>query len=217
MSDATTIAIVRHGQTDWNAAGRYQGSSNTLLNETGRGQAREAAAWLRATFPDAPWSLVRHSPLERAAETGRIIAEAFGVDELRHLPSLVERDWAAAEGLTLEQCRERWPKLATLGEYQAREYFPGVEPPSLVTDRGVHALATIAAQHPGRHVIATAHGTVLRYALGRVFDMAWNYIPNAGTAVVRAWHDEGLHVELLDANYDVHRPDHLSAEGDPSA
>ncbi|NQD89088.1 histidine phosphatase family protein, partial [Paenarthrobacter sp. CM16] len=66
----TTFALVRHGQTDWNAERRLQGSTDIPLNDVGREQAREAVAFLS----DQQWDTVVASPLSRAAETAEIIA-----------------------------------------------------------------------------------------------------------------------------------------------
>ena len=118
----TRIAFVRHGQTPWNATDRFQGSSDIALNDFGRAQAGRAAAWFLDNLPDAQWDFVRHSPLSRAEETAAIIADTLSVDKRIPLPSLTERDWAAAEGLTFEQCLELWPKMAEVDEFAAREY-----------------------------------------------------------------------------------------------
>lgn len=201
MTDAnqpTTIALIRHGQTEWNAFGRFQGSTDTDLNDIGRAQAIEAADWLRTELPEANWQAMRYSPLRRAAETGQLIADALGVDEHRVLPSLSERDWGAAEGLTLAECEQRWPQLAGLDEMTARDLFAGAEPNELVIARGRFALATLAAQYPGGQVLATAHGTVLRETLTDVLGRRFGYVPNAGVIVLRIQPDAAeLRCELL--------------------
>lgn len=203
MSEGTLIALVRHGQTDWNAIGRFQGSSDIELNEVGRGQAREAAARLRATLGEVDWDVVRYSPLVRAAETGQIIAAELGVAEARVLPALAERDWGAAEGLTLAECIERWPAMGEVDPLAAREFMPGVEPIELVVGRGRFALRSLAAQYPGGKVLVTSHGTLLRLTLTDVFGAEFGYVPNGGAVVLRVRFDgEELRAELLARSFD---------------
>ena len=74
----TTLLLVRHGETDWNAARRIQGSTDIPLNDTGREQARATAASLAAQFAGQS-PVVVSSDLARARETAEIIAEALGV------------------------------------------------------------------------------------------------------------------------------------------
>ena len=162
MTEPTTIALVRHGQTDWNAEHRYQGSSSdTVLNDLGRSQALEAATSLRRFSEN--WDLVRHSPMRRATETAQIIADELGVTTMAPLASLTERDWGFGEGHTHAEMIELFPELGQYAsEGEANEYYLGAEPLDLVVDRGVFALATMAAQYPGRSVVAATHGTLLR-------------------------------------------------------
>jgi broad specificity phosphatase PhoE len=66
----TTLLVARHGETDWNREGRWQGWADPALNETGRAQARHLAGELRDTAFDAVYS----SDLRRAFETAEILA-----------------------------------------------------------------------------------------------------------------------------------------------
>ena len=75
--DMTTILLVRHGQTAWNANGRWQGHADVPLNETGRGQA-EAIAQRLAGQMEWEISALYASDLERAAKTAVIIGNAIG-------------------------------------------------------------------------------------------------------------------------------------------
>lgn len=65
----TTLVLIRHGQTDWNTEGRWQGQADPLLNEHGREQARQVAQELEQQNPVALYS----SDLRRAMETAQII------------------------------------------------------------------------------------------------------------------------------------------------
>jgi len=148
-----TIALIRHGQTDWNRLGLLQGSTDIPLNDTGRAQAREAAAMLRDA--GAHWDVVVSSPLARARETAAIIAEGIGVPLGDAVPLLVERHYGRFEGVSDDEVA-RDP----LGKAD-----PSVETLSSVVDRGVAAVDAIAAAHPGRSVVVVAHGTIIHYTL----------------------------------------------------
>lgn len=194
----TRIAFVRHGQTPWNATDRFQGSSDIALNDFGRAQAGRAAAWFLDNLPDAQWDFVRHSPLSRAAETAAIIADTLSVDKRIPLPSLTERDWAAAEGLTFEQCLELWPKMAEVDEFAARELIPGAEPKSLVVERGRYCVSTLVDQFPDAQVIAATHGTLMRLTLTDFFGAQMGFVPNTGIVVMDAQRVDGdLSVNLV--------------------
>lgn len=159
-----TIAFIRHGQTDWNAALRMQGTSDIPLNETGRQQARDAVAVLA----DAGWEVIVSSPLLRARETAQIIADGLEIALGRSYDLLVERSYGEGEGLTLAEIDARWPD---------RQY-PGLEPLDSVVARGTKALQQIADEYAGKNVVIVCHGTIIRYTLaslaGRPFDHILN-------------------------------------------
>lgn len=141
------IALVRHGQTDYNRDNRLQGSSDIALNATGLEQARTAARLLS----DDRWDAVVSSPLERAAVTADIIAEALGVEVLGRYAGLVERDYGKAEGLTKEQAVEKFG-----------DTWPGQESFTDLQRRAVAAIEEIAAEHPVPGLVIVAHGTLIR-------------------------------------------------------
>ncbi|MFT4236011.1 MAG: histidine phosphatase family protein [Microbacterium sp.] len=155
----TLITLVRHGQTDWNLNGRIQGRTDIPLNDTGRDQARDAAASLL----DRGHTLVVASPLSRAFETASIIATELGLDAPLAHPGLIERDYGIGEGMSDADIeREMTERGLTV-----RAFFrspPGGEDDAAVAARAVPALREIAAHHEGP-VIAVAHGAFIRVAL----------------------------------------------------
>jgi len=100
----TTILLARHGETEWNRIGRYQGWADPTLNETGREQARSLAAQLRSTPIDAVYS----SDLRRAHETAEIVAEPHGVPVVVE-PGLREVNVGEWSGLTRAEVERRFP------------------------------------------------------------------------------------------------------------
>lgn len=165
-----TLALTRHGQTNWNAAGRMQGTSDIPLNDTGREQAFASSA----RFVDAAWHHVVTSPLSRASETGRIIADGLGIPVSGVYSNLQERHYGEAEGRTDAEAAALWPD----GE------FPGLESRDDVADRGLDSLAEIARDLPGSAVIVVAHGTLIREMLRRLTDAPIPPIRNAATSIV---------------------------------
>jgi len=98
------LYVFRHGETDWNAAGRFQGRTDRSLTDLGRIQARAAGEVLKAEL-----SRVRRradefafvaSPLKRARETMAILAETVGASGFATDPDLVELAFGAWEGMT---------------------------------------------------------------------------------------------------------------------
>ena len=85
--------VLRHGQTDWNVEARLQGSTDIPLNDTGRAQARAAAAF----FKDRGLTRIVTSPLIRAHETARLVGEQLGLEPVIDA-RLIERNFGLFEG-----------------------------------------------------------------------------------------------------------------------
>ena len=92
------LILVRHGVTDWNREGRWQGRLDPSLSDTGRSEARMVAARI-ASDTDLRPARVLSSTLGRASETGRVIAEAVGV-RVEPEPRLMEIGAGEWEGRT---------------------------------------------------------------------------------------------------------------------
>ncbi|WP_165313271.1 histidine phosphatase family protein [Rothia halotolerans] len=165
------LVVVRHGQTDWNRAGKMQGSTDIPLNDTGREQARVAGRRLRElTAPGESWDALVASPLSRAQETARIIGEYIGISEVETVPGIIERGYGDAEGEVLSYEDTRHPQ----------DLYAGVEPEAEVYRRGVEALREVVRSHPGQEVVAVSHGTLIRRALIATTPGDWSArIPNA--------------------------------------
>ncbi len=99
------LILIRHGETEWNACRRVQGRTDTELNARGVLQAKAAAQSLKDTRVDAVYS----SPLKRALDTARYIAEAVKADAIVPMEGLTEIDFGAWEGRTNEQLKQEFP------------------------------------------------------------------------------------------------------------
>ncbi|MGY1688769.1 histidine phosphatase family protein [Geodermatophilus sp. SYSU D01105] len=103
------LVVWRHGRTEWNVIGRFQGQQDPPLDAEGRRQAVEAAAHLTVTGALPEGTVVVASDLSRAAETAASLATVLGVP-LRLDPRLREVGIGSWEGLTREEVAERHPE-----------------------------------------------------------------------------------------------------------
>ena len=138
----TTLLLVRHGETDWNAEGRLQGHTDRPLNDYGRRQAKELAERLAAEGADAIYA----SDLVRAKETAEIVGERLGLTVVVD-PDLREKDWGTWEGLTGDERVH----VELVGE-STQEH----------RERVLRAVERIAERHPGQRVVVVTHGGSLR-------------------------------------------------------
>ncbi len=113
------ITLIRHGPTDWNEAGRFQGNTDLPLSERGRAQARAIAKALHGDGVRAVYS----SDLRRARETARAVADAYGVPLVEDA-RLREFDFGRWEGLTWDEILAQDPELARGARSAARYYRP---------------------------------------------------------------------------------------------
>ena len=140
----------------WNAERRFQGQSDSPLDETGLAQAERAARLLAALRPD----LIVSSDLSRAARTAAPLARLTGLEVILD-KDLRERHGGSWEGLNDAEIRERYP------DAHATWTPPDGEPAVVVADR------VAAAQVSGRDGLAVvvSHGAALRLGMSRVLGM----------------------------------------------
>jgi broad specificity phosphatase PhoE len=160
----TTILLARHGETDWNRDGRWQGWSDPPLNETGRAQARLLAEQLRST----PFGAVYASDLRRAAETAEIVAATHGLEVVAD-PGLREIDVGSWSGLTRDEIEERFKGERADGE--SREQHAA---------RVLAAVERIARANPGRRILVVTHGGTMRALHGHVSETPFHPVANCG-------------------------------------
>ena len=161
----TTILLARHGETEWNRIGRYQGWADPPLNETGHVQARTLAEQLRSM----PFDAVYSSDLRRARETAEIVAGPHGVPVIVD-PGLREVNVGAWSGLTRAEVERRFPG----GER------PGGETREQHAERVLAAAERIARAHPGQRILLVSHGGTMRALRLHVSDEPFHPIANCG-------------------------------------
>ncbi|MCL6516182.1 histidine phosphatase family protein [Alicyclobacillus sp.] len=180
----TELWIVRHGETDWNAAGRIQGWTDIPLNPTGLRQARKLAEHLRTT----PFHVIISSDLTRARTTAEILAAGRGIPLVLD-PLLRERCFGKLEG------SRRDPAL------DARAVTPGpedgAESEPQVRQRALRFLERAAAAYPCARVLCVSHGGWIR-ALLRAVGVS-HEIALHNTGITRLIHRDGQwHVLEID-------------------
>ena len=152
----TTVLLARHGQSDWNAAGRWQGHADRPLSERGREQARELAARLAEFTLDAIYS----SDLSRARQTAEAVAKVQKL-EVVTVPELREVDVGSWEGLTRDEARKRFPddfrrwQAGGVGWQDGETYVE-------MSRRVVGAIRSLAARHEGGRILVVGHGGPIR-------------------------------------------------------
>ena len=155
------IHLARHGQTAYNAEGRFQGHLPVPLDDTGRAQARDLAETVAAVEVR---TLVC-SPLARARETAEIVGERLGLAVALD-PELREKDWGTWEGLTAVE--------------RDRVEFVG-ESTKAHQERILVALRRIAERHPGDgRVLVVTHGGSMRRVQTAATGMAMPVVENCG-------------------------------------
>jgi len=157
----TTLLLVRHGETDWNADGRLQGQTDRPLSDFGRNQARRLAGELESEEIDAIYS----SDLSRARETAEIVGERLGLPVALD-PDLREKDWGNWEGLTAVE--------------RDRVEFVG-ESTEAHQERMLRALRRISHDHPGSGcVLVVTHGGSMRRVQVAALGIALPVVENCG-------------------------------------
>ena len=195
MSSSAPVArilLVRHGQSTWNADGRWQGTEDPPLSTLGVRQARIAADVL-GTF-----DVIATSPLQRALTTATTIAEASGTGPVLVEADLAERHAGGFQGLTRAEIRERYPGYLDQGRVP-----PGWEPDEEVSTRSSGALARIAGMvGGGGTALVVTHGGVISCLerllsvprTGRIANLGGRWF-DVGPGTLRA----GVEVLLIDA------------------
>jgi broad specificity phosphatase PhoE len=156
------VLLVRHGQSEWNALGRWQGQADPPLSDLGRAQARAAAHSLGSL--DAVYA----SDLQRATETAVIIAAQLGLGPVMLDADLRERDAGEWSGLTRDEIHERYPGYLPDDRHRAfapdggaPKRPPGWEPDDVLRSRVLGALERVHEAVPDGDVLAVTHGGVI--------------------------------------------------------
>jgi len=209
---ATEFWVVRHGESTWNADGRYQGQTDVPLSHIGVLQAAALAERLTGQSFDAVYT----SDLIRASQTAQVVVERLvGSPAVRLDPGLREIDVGQLTGLVLSEIEAQHPGYLTalrLDSWATRR--PGGESMEDLFSRCGAVFGNLRARHPGERVLVFTHGGVVRVAvglaLGGVPHNAWARLSVTNTSITRVLLDENSGT-LLGFNDDAHLEDLLQA------
>lgn len=177
----TTLCIVRHGETAWNAEHRVQGQLDVPLNSIGLAQAKAAAAVLAKE----PFDVIYSSDLSRARQTAQPAAEQLGKEVLLER-DLRERHYGIFERLTYAEVKVKFPEDYARFAARDPEYaFRTGESLKDFAARSISVLTRIAEANEGRRILVFTHGGVLDHVYRHVSGVSLSAerdfgIPNAG-------------------------------------
>ncbi|GIG90232.1 bifunctional RNase H/acid phosphatase [Plantactinospora endophytica] len=197
---ATRLLLLRHGETEYTAKGRYSGRGDVPLSDRGLAQAGATARRV-AGLVDSVAAVVS-SPLSRCTAMAGIVAGGLGGVPVVVEPDLIECDFGDWEGRTFAEVRERWP-----AELDAWLASPTVAPPGgeSFVDVGARvgrAMAKLLADYPGETVVVVSHVSPVKIALRDALAatdafLHRLYLDPAGLSLLDIWPDGGMAVRTV--------------------
>ncbi|MDR2133673.1 MAG: histidine phosphatase family protein [Treponema sp.] len=175
LERAVDFYVIRHGQSEGNAAGILQGRGEYSLSEKGRAQAAARGRGLKAKLADAVNSgraLLFSSPLGRARITSEIIAETAGFPAPVFIEDLREMELGLWSGKRWEEARMEDAALWDRFMAHSWDAVPGAEPSAGLYGRALRAWAALrdaAVQCRAEKVIAVSHGGLIQWLLKTTF------------------------------------------------
>lgn len=179
----TRLILIRHGETEWNVEGRWQGHADVPLNGRGRAQAEEVAQALSRTKIDA----IYVSDLKRTMETAEPLARSQGL-ELQVDTRLREIDQGEWQGLLVDEIQKRYAEEFRRRRENPLEVAPpGGETALQVRERVLAAIQDILDRHAGQTVAIVSHGFALAviraYFQGVPIAEVWDLVPENGEII----------------------------------
>jgi len=196
------IYLIRHGQTDWNKARRFQGSKDIPLNDEGRSQALK----LQRSMKDVPLDFIVASPLKRAYETAEILNQAYNlpinVDE-----GLQEINFGRWEGLDFQTIQKEYPAEAELWlKDPGRLVIPQGEGFEEFKERVWQSFLYWTNREEYKNMAVVAHGgtcaAIICSVLNKPVACMWDYL-QGNTSLNRIIRCQG-HYELAEYNGQDH-------------
>ena len=197
-----TLLIARHGETEWNAAGRIQGHTDIGLSDKGA----EQAVLLGQRLSGLPIDVAYSSDLRRTSQTARLALGERHV-ALNETPMLREYHKGEFEGMTLTEIKAQFPDEYPKYLEKNLDYFPkGGESTRAVSTRMAKIIGEIKSNHLDETVLIVSHGGALRAAmvslLGMPLEGNWSFVfGNCGLTTVDTFTDNAVLRQFNDTSH----------------
>ena len=207
----TKLILTRHGETVANRNNIFRGRQDFPLNEVGIKQAQALAEHLyQRTKQIGKISAIYSSPLSRALDTAKPVAEKFGIEVIvdERFTNISLGEW---EGVPHSEIAEKFPEKYHLWRTEPEKLvIPGGEKLADVQRRSVEGVMRIIERHPGETVAIVTHRAVLKPLIAGLIDIPAPYfwkihIDNAAYSVV--WHNPGRGFMIYQSNVNHYLPD----------
>ena len=164
--------VVRHGETDWNKLGRFQGHTDISLNDRGLSQARETAV----ASEDWGYTAIYSSPLVRTVQVAEEIAKVTPM-LVSQEPGLKELSLGDLEGVTGEEMRNDWPALFAAWRTEPEKMsMPNGESLGELRDRTWQVILDIEQKHSSDDsIVVISHNFAIRSIINELLGMPLAY------------------------------------------
>ncbi len=203
----TTLILVRHGETTWNAQKKLQGNTDVALTARGKKQAEATALHLL----NYPIDVIYSSPLKRALVTAQKINTHHKVALHTH-SSLLERGFGKLEGISYEELWKNYPRFGWPVALEYPWYAPMNSERLIDVERRIGSfLKTVVKKHSGKTIVIVSHGVALRCCITKLlrtprsFNLTYK-MENASLTIIQVQEGREADLHLLGS------VDHLEEE-----
>ena len=191
------VILIRHGETDWNTKQIFRGRKDISLNEVGLAQAKAVGASLK----DVQIDVVYSSPLDRALETAKILADSRSL-EIELEEGFIDIDFGKWQGVSHEKVKEKYEDLYEMWLKNPQMVtFPEGENLKDVRTRSMEALEKVIRKHPGKTLAIVSHRVLNKVLLCSILGLELShfwYIKQDTCAINRfEYKDERFYLTLL--------------------